>query len=349
MMTQKWANARILALTLLILTLPHLGACASPSTLLPVKEAPFRVEDWQIYWLDDTHVLFRGFTGTEQIQRRLFVETHPIDEGTYVWNIETSAVERDVRFDRADLLCIQGPYLTYYAPVDEQGRMKGIALKEGHPIKLSEENWFNPTSCRVLSSKPVWLAEGRKRRPLLDEHGYLDFGLAGPEGAQQNPQVVFYPANGMEPISLGLRSPEIYNIPTYLPFSDAYLLWGERHNPELVPMWLLRPAGMLEQIFSPAGKPWAKLAWSDFRLTKVGLFLASMRYRGDGDLGEAGGYLVRNDVPVLVVRGVPERIAVSPDGCKIALINNKYEKHFPTAERFRLQVVNVCQGVSHVD
>jgi hypothetical protein len=56
-----------------------------------------------------------------------------------------------------------------------------------------------------------------------------------------------------------------------------------------------------------------------------------------------GGYLIQGQEMKKVVAGALRRVAISPDGCTAAVVNDTYEKK-PVAERLRLQIIQLCQG-----
>lgn len=334
---------------LLLTGCTHAGA----EMAFPIKEAAIGADDANVYWLDNTRVLFKGYTGREEVTEGQRKRVNLLNHGYYVWDTEQGSVTKDPRFEHAAPECINGQtqsYVVRYSPDGKSSKRRMFLGEEEVP--LPEGVWINPISCRpALTQPPPWVVNrhtSTSKVPLLDEHGYIDRGVDG-EDRQKNFPLLFYRPGAKEGIPLGLGSQQVDPGITYYPFVDAYLLQGQRSTPRVPPFWLLRPDGTLEQIFSPQGKSWAQQDWANFHLTRRGLFLVSKRFLGDGDLGEAGGYLLQGENPIRIMLGVLQWVAVSPDGCKLAVVNNRYERHIPIAERFKLQMIDVCQGDHHAD
>ena len=311
----------------------------------PVKEAAISAEDtpFSLYWLDNTHVLFRGFTGAERGPGK---EVRLLDLGFYVWDIEHDTVTKDARFEHGGPVCINGHTKSYILSYSLDGKTsKRRAFVGGQEISLSDQVWVNPISCRASTTEPPWVVKGRAIRPLLEEHGYLDRGIFGEDRRSKLP-ILYYRTGVTQPISLGLQSRHVEPLVTYYPFADAYLIKGEQTTPDAPPLWLLHPDGTLEQIFSPEGKAWAQIGWTQFLLTKRGLFFISRRHPGLGDIGQAGLYSVQGTKASRVLETVMSWAIVSPDGCKLAFIKDRWDPNLRADERYRLQVIDVCQGPS---
>ena len=315
----------------------------------PVKEAAISAEDtpFSLYWLDNTHVLFRGFTGAERGPGK---EVRLLDLGFYVWDIEHDTVTKDARFEHGGPVCINGHTKSYILSYSLDGKTsKRRAFVDGQEISLPDQVWVNPISCRPATTQPPpWVVNGHtstSKVPLLEEHGYLDQGVYGEDRRSKQP-ILYYRTGATAPISLGLESRKIEPRATYYPFVDAYLLQGEQGVPDASPLWLLHPNGTLEQIFSPEGKPWAHNGWTQLLLTKRGLFFISRRHPGLGDIGQAGLYQVQGTNASRVLETVMSWAIVSPDGYKLAFIKDRWDPNLRADERYRLQVIDVCQGPS---
>jgi len=333
-------------------------SCAWGATTItfPVKEAAISGGRTQPYWLDNTHVLFRGFTGVEPgpgLQIGPGKEVRLLNEGYYVWDIEHDTMKKDVRFEHAYPECINGQtgaaILRYSL---DRKDWKRQAFVDGKEIPLPAQSWVNPISCRVSTAKPAWVvAYSEQKRaivPLLDEHGYLDRGEYG-EDRQKNFPLLYYRSGSDQAISLGIGSQEVVPNIIYYPFVDAYLLRGDRSTPDAPPLWLLQSNGKLEQIFSPQGKGWAQIGWTHFFLTKRGLFFISRSHPGLGEVGKAGLYHVQGENLTRILAYVVDWGTVSPDGCKLAFIKDRWDASLRGDERYRLQVMDLCEGGNHVN
>jgi hypothetical protein len=199
--------------------------------------------------------------------------------------------------------------------------------------------------------------KGRATRPLLEEHGYLDRGEFGEDSRSKEP-ILYYRTAVAEPISLGLENREIDPWVNYYSFADAYLLHGMMGAADIPSLWLLHPNGTLKQIFSPKGKAWAEsqvaghkkqFSWSSSYVTKRGLFFVETSLPKVDGSEKAGGYILDGDTPRRVIRGSLSWGMVSPDGCKIAFFTRRWQADVPEEKRFKLQIVDVCQGGNRVN
>jgi hypothetical protein len=320
-----------------------LWSCTWGATAMtvPIKEADFTAHDHQPIWLDNRHVLFYGYTGSEGVPGKGF---HFLNEGWYVWDIDRGMVSKDARFEQAHPECINGQtksYIVSHSPDGKSSQRRAFVGEE--EIALPDRSWVNPISCRASASEPPWVVKGRATRPLLEEHGYLDRGEYGEDRRSKQP-ILYYRVGVTDPISLGLESRHVDPIVTYYPFADAYLLRGDRSTPDAPPLWLLRPSGKLEQIFSPEGKPWAQIGWTQFLLTKGGLYFISRSHPGLGNVGKAGLYQVQGENVTRIHPYVVDWGIVSPDGCKLAFIKDRWDPNLRGSERYKLQVIDVCVG-----
>jgi hypothetical protein len=310
---------------------------------VPIKNAPFGAEKRELVWLDGFHLLFRGFQGGEGPVGH---ETPLRDGGAYIWNLDQGTATRAPQFDRATDVCSREPYLAYTDQIGEQS-WKLRLFENGKEIALPDKYWFNLMSCRFHAAQPPWSVEGRVTIPLLEEHGYLDRGIYGQDTFTKFP-LLYYRPGAVDPHSLGLDSMQVARPVRYAPFLDAYLLegtkglWGR-------PLWILHPNGTVEQIFNPEGQAWAKEAsFSWLELSKRGPVFASLSPKSKLQAADAGLYLWANGVLMQVAEGYFTMHAVSPDGCKLAVIKSRPERPLPAVELHRLQIVDLCEGETHV-
>ena len=341
-------NLAIVAGLLLTVASPELAACAGKHPTLSVKEANFSVRDQQPFWLDNTHILFHGYAGSEGIASK---GSDFLNEGWHAWDIERETVLKDMRFEHAQPECINGQTKSYVLRYSIDGTIsKRRAFVNGEEVPLPDRVWVNPRSCRALTIEPPWIVDGHtssSKVPLLEEHGYIDRGPDGEDLRTKLP-MLYYRTGDTQPISLGLESRRVEPLVTYYPFVDAYLLQGDRSTFNAPSLWLLHPDGTVEQIFDPGGKAWTKQSWAWLVLTKLGLVFTSLHPAGPHS-ADAGLYLWKDGVLARVGMGYFSWGAVSPDGCKLAIIKHRRDPHLRGDERQRLQVVNVCDGGSHVN
>lgn len=314
----------------------------------PIMEAAIAADDRQPFWLDNSHVLFRGFADVERNTGKV---SRLINPGYYVWDIEHDIVMKDARFEHAHPECINGQTRSYVLRYSQDGKSsKRQFFVNGEEVVLLDPVWVNPRSCRASTTAPPWIVDGHtssSKVPLLEEHGYIDRGPDGEDRRSKLP-MLYYRSGSTEPISLGLESRYIEPRVTYYPFVDAYLLQGDRSTFNAPPLWLLHPNGTVEQIFNPEGKAWAKQSWSWLLLTKQGPVVASLLPDGPHS-ADAGLYLWEGGVLTRVREGFFSWGTVSPDGCKLAFSANKRGKDVPFEDHFKLQILDVCRGGSDVN
>jgi hypothetical protein len=313
----------------------------------PIKEAPIAAGPKDIAWLDNTHVVFDGAMGGEGSPDH---ESPFTNKGAYVWDLDRGTATREPRFDRADPpICSRGPYLSYIEHSEDLKSAKRRAFENGQEVILPEPGkfWFNPISCRTYTTKPWWVMEGRWTVPLLEEHGYIELG-GKPQDLTTNFPLFYFRPGAADPLPLGLWKQQVNSTVRYAPFLDAYLLMGHSSS-QPAPLWLLHPSGTVEQIFSPEGHAWAtQSGWSWVELTKRGPVVVSLRPRSKRQAADAGLYLWAGGVLTRVAEGYFTSRAVSPDGCKLAVIKSRPERPLPPAELWRLQIIDLCNGGTHV-
>ncbi len=351
---------KVLSLLLLFLS-PLFGACADSESPYPIKEAPIRPfpDLGYLIWLDNTQVLVSGYKELIPGPKGKAPKGY-VDAGIYVWDTEQGTARREPSLENAGRLCIQGEYRSFIrrAPGSEK-KWEIVAGTPGNEeVRLfPSKYWFNPKSCRYYDSKPQWVQDGHRRVPLLDEHGYLDLGgsfgkVPNEEFFRNSPGTFFQP--GREPgfeLSIGRRYVSSSRI-SYVPFKNAYFIWasayidektGRETNPYPTgsrhPIWWLTPDGQVTSGDIPV-EPWMGASYG-LHPTKVGLFVDTRSAKGFGRLGDAGGYLLQGRQKRKLIGGLLEKVAVSPDGCRIVFVHDPYVKK-PVVERLTLKVVDVC-------
>lgn len=252
-----------------------------------------------------------------------------IPQGAYVWDLENKTVARDHSWDGTAKWCALGEFRSFLRL--RPGTEKIYDLVQG---KLGEEqvqpyptnHWFNKVSCRYYTERPYWSEEGRRGRaiPLLEKHGYVDFGELSMDSSESR-ALVFYPAGTKDGLILPLKSDQVDVPPVYAEFADAYLIKGVQHTSDAVPVWLLKPNGIVTKILEPMGKAWEKLGWGHFYLTKKGLFLVGGR-GNFASVGTTGGYLLKEGKPERAIAGYVRNAAVSPDGCRIVFVHSLHSQ-----------------------
>lgn len=353
-----------LFIVIFVLTSPQLAACAERNSYHVTDSSLLVRDNGGVVWLDNSRVLFGGYTGVEYSADNPNRILRYRDEGYYVWDTTKGTTHRDTSFDDKANICVHGEYWSYVRLANDSE--KTPTLVSGDKGEETERpfpklHWFNPHSCRYYESKPFWVVNGHKTLPLLEEHGYLDLG-GQPElnlslrEDNLNSAISFYSIQAKQsfPLPIGqleVRVPEI----EYVPYKNAYLISGLQYFdaakgllqpawPDDVPLtvWWLSLDGTAHKE-ETANAPWMHGNSFSFFSTRVGLFLVKHTPSGRGRVGAMGGYIVEGQSVRNVVEGALRRIAISPDGCNVAVVNDTYLTK-PLSERTRVQMIRLCQG-----
>ncbi len=360
-MHRKW----LILTFLIVLVSPQLVACAA-LTPYPVKDSGLLAEDADIVWLDNQRVLFHGYKAVEQAKSPK--EFHRfIDRGLYLWDTTTGSVALYDTFDkRSDGLLLKSSLCVHDGVLSYVNRGVLISGKPGQETKTNPPKypyWVNSHSCRYYDAKPVLVGEDHQTILLREEHGYLDLGT-GPKPnyltlrmEQPNPSISFYSTEAKKSFTLPMGWQEVGFIQVhYAPFSNRYLLSGLQYYDEqrgFLPawprdaphrVWWLSPDGTLEKEEVP--DMIATLQGGSPRMFPIrgGLFVISSNTRNMREPRAAGGFVVRGQAIQKTVTGMLKRAAVSPEGCRVAVVNDTYAKDRPVSERIRLQIIELCKG-----
>lgn len=336
-----------LVLTFLVTMSSHLIACAEPR--YPILDSKFPAAEAKLGWIDNEHVIFQGYEpgkfGTKSPK-----DGHLYDiTGLFIWDTVTNTVTKHVSMEGLTTLCVHEGEVTFAS----EGMLVTGKLGEEQRTPFPKKHWFNPNSCRYYTERPYWSEEGRKGRgiPLLEKHGYVNFGEQSMDPAKSRP-LVLYPPGNKEGVTLPLKSDQVEVPPLYVEFEDAYLLRAIQYTSDVAPVWLLKPDGTVIRILEPKGESWERMGWGHSYLTKKGLLLTGGR--GDyASVGTTGGYLIKVGKPARVIAGFVRNAAVSPNGCKVAFVHVLHSQ--AGADSFRalkagmpgtrtLRMIDLCKG-----
>lgn len=348
-MHQVW-----LILTFLIVAMsPQLAACEEPR--YPVLDSKFPAAEAKLGWIDNERVIFQGYEpgkfGTKSPR-----DGHVYDiTGLFIWDTQSNEVVKHESIEGLTSLCVHAGEVTF---AKEGMLVSGQLGKERRTPFPKRKYWFNPVSCRYYETLPYWRQEGRKNRsiPLLEEHGYLDFGLSSRADPSKASPVFLYSPHDKNPKQLPFTGEQVRPHVAYFSFADMYLVEGYRETTYAPVIWLLKPNGTVTKVLEPRGKPWEKLGWGGVLLTKKGLFLSGGR-GNYSSVGTRGGYLLRpgNESPTRLIEGFVRNEVVSPDGCKVVFVHVLHSQ--AGADSFRallagkpgtrtLQMIDLCVGDS---
>jgi hypothetical protein len=343
-MTYKFS---VIVLLWILLISPQLAACGEPP--YPILDSKFPAAEAKLGWIDNERVIFQGYE-PEKFGTKSPKDGHIYDiTGLFIWDTATNAVSKHASMEGLTTLCVHAGEVTFA----REGMLVAGKLGEERQTPFPKKHWFNPNSCRYYTERPYWSEGGRKGRgiPLLEQHGYVDFGEQTMDPGRSRP-LVLYPPGSKDGITLPIRSDQAEVPPVYIAFEDAYLLRARQFTSDAVPAWLLKPDGVVTSVFEPRGEAWERMGWGHYFLTKKGLLITGGR--GDyAKVGTMGGYLFSEGKPVRVVPGLLRNVAVSPDGCKVAFVHVMHSQ--AGADSFRalqagkpgtrtLKMIDLCKG-----
>ena len=307
-----------------VLMSPQLVAGGEPR--YPVLDSKFPAAESKLGWLDNERVLFHGYDIGNMTQPGPG-EGHPTAaEGLFIWDMGKETVTKYWDIDGPVPLCVFRGQVFFSMKLKKKENT--WVLVSGLPGKEEQEEVsggvsMNGHSCRVSDHRPSWMKEDKHRRlPLLEEHGYLDFGISSRAAPSKASPIVLYQPNKEQGLQLPFTGEQVRLHTTYFEFDNSYLLEGQRETTYAAPVWMLKPDGTLTKILEPTGQAWERMGWGGYHLTKKGLFLSGGR--GDyASVGTRGGYLLRSagESPMRVIPGNVRNEAVSPDGCKVAFVH----------------------------
>lgn len=299
----------------------RLTAAIAPS--YPIKDSRFPAGEAKLGWIDDKRVIFHGYE-VGKVGQPSPDDGHLLKEtGLFIWDTHNDTVTKYWDIDGPTSLCV------YHETIAFGQRIKGeydvrirIVGKIGHErtILSTGADWVNPISCAYSKEKPTEVTGQHILRHLLEQHGYLDFGPWKSAVRSDAARILFYRPNVNEPVVLPLNPNHVLNLFEYVEFENAYLFESQRQTTYAGPLWLFRPDGTVKKIFEPTGRPWERMGWGHYRLTKKGIFLVGGSGAYD-QIGTTGGYLLSTGDPIRLIAGQVKNVSVSPNGCKLAFVH----------------------------
>ncbi|GKS65350.1 hypothetical protein YTPLAS72_26540 [Nitrospira sp.] len=347
-------NLMLMGVLFFIAISPQLAVCGE--TNYPIKDSKFPAAEAKLGWIDNERVMFHGYDVGKMTQPGPG-EGHPTAaEGLFIWDIAKGTVTKYWDVDESVPLCVYRGSVFFSKKLKEK---ENIWLVVSGPLGKEEQKEVsggvsvNGHSCRVSAQRPGWMKEDKHRRlRLLEEHGYLDFGIPSRADPSKASLVMFYQFGKERAIQLPFTGEQIRLHVAYFEFDDSYILEGQMQTTYAAPIWKLKPDGTTTKILQPLGEPWEELGWGQYNLTKKGLFLAGGSGLHD-QVGTTGGYLLSGDKPVRLIAGLTRNIAVSPDGCKVVFVHMSHS--LAGAESFKalrqgkpgtrtVKMIQLCAG-----
>ncbi|NOS81441.1 MAG: hypothetical protein HOP32_07670 [Nitrospira sp.] len=333
---------------------PHLVAGGEPR--YPVLDSKFPAAEAKLGWIDNERVMFHGYDVGKMTQPGPGEGYPTAAEGLFIWDTGKGTVTKYWDIEGPVPLCVFQGHVFFSMKL--KGKENAWLLVSGPPGKEEQEIVssgisMNGHSCQASDHKPSWMKEDKHRRlRLLDEHGYLDFGIPSRADRTKATSILLYQPDAKDPLQLPFTGEQVRLHATYYEFQNVYLLEGERMTTYAAPVWLLKPDGSVTTVLEPTGKAWEKMGWGHYQLTKKGLFLVG----GSGSydhVGTMGGYLLSGDRPIRLISGLTRSISVSPSGCKIAFVHARHSlAEAESAQALRqgkpgtrtLKMIDLCAG-----
>jgi hypothetical protein len=291
-----------------------------------------------VYWLDNSRVIFIGYAAAPKHTAEQEART----AGIIVWDTATRRTARYADVASTSWLCSHASFVNYgFVRSGVRRLYVGELTKERVIDQLvggtEEQLVYSPISCREYDPSQIKKRYGSNLLPLLLAGEYLDRGTPG--GAAE---MRYFPGEGRSAISLSdLPTPSVLTLPRYSAFLDKYVFQELRtttatHVPYHV--WLLDRSGTVTRAQIPPG-PW--LGGSvEAMPVRHGLVIKTRAAGADGSIGAAGIYVVDGGRPRRVLAGMPYRLAVAPDGCKVAVsVNTDWTK---PSSLPRIMLVSLC-------
>jgi len=350
---------------LLVFSLP-LVACAEVAAYTIKDSGVPASSDGAVIWLDNQRVLFYRLKVVEK--------NEGITLESLVWDAATGSVGPYPPLQGTAKICVHGDFISYIRrkPGTEKewllvyGKVHDGQIVEEQVRSLPNQYQVHPFSCRYYDVPPPWVVKGREIAPLLEEHGYLDWGpsvgsVDREESSKNTPLTLYHPgAAGGVQLSIGRQQVRTYGL-SYGPFRKAYLISSVRYRDPVtgvvqhvegswpkgksLPVWWLTPEGKTTEVEIPYA-PFMSRGYRQFLAVKEGIFVRSNALAVGGGAGDAGGYLVQEGTIRKLITGLLHNPAISPDGCKVAFVHDPYDTEFPKdrAGRITVKAIDLCEG-----
>jgi hypothetical protein len=271
-------------------------------------------------------------------------------------------------------VCIRGNFISYIRRkpgTDKEwfvvyGKIQDGQIVEEEVTALPNPFQVNPFSCRYYASPPPWNFKGRATTPLLEEHGYIDWGPRGGDVPSDDSHLTLHRPGGTQGVQLPIRRKGLTSRMSYEPSMKAYLIASDTYRHPLTGeaqpftswpkgkpflLWWLTPAGETTEVQIPYAPFMESTASRGFLAVRGGgIFAWSHAIAPFGtNPGDAGGYLFRDGTIRKLVTGLVHRPTVSHDGCRVAFVHDPWDTEFPKdrKDRITVKVIDFCEGGTH--
>lgn len=302
-----------------------LAACLHAPSVLAIESFDTGLSAKNVaFWLDDNRVLFPGFTPASAGEEK----KHARKPVLYVWDERSRTARIHTDIAEGSYVCSVDGYVSYMV------RKDGVQyLREGKLGEERERRWIPPTALRKVDINDITCKEfdfGAADKiypeflfiPLRDGDGYYGWNREESRlGVASKP--VYYLAAGPQrrPVRLPVEGNDLVRV-FYSPYFKGYAfecLPSRRDDSTVGDVWVVGLDGGIKKFTVPAG-PWmGATVW--MVPARSGVVMSSLASGlGKRKPGAAGVYLVRDGRVKRLLEGFPAQPAVSPDGCKVAVV-----------------------------
>lgn len=342
-MNNRFFLSAIIAATLFVFHLAATNALAKTDTTPvhapPAEPSPYPIYDsgtWadpisdpHIYWIDNDRVLFRTVKGNDKTR----ISSGPFNLS--IWEIG-KGVKAYTGYHASVTACIREGMI-HRTQKDSQGKVQRFYGKFGEEKEFefpkTKGAFFDDMNCRVNDNAEIVSKRqsGRRIRPLLNRHGYLDLGPQNkPSRLHKEPRKLFRSGDN-KALEISIPPSDIDRI-LYYEFKDAYMVYSYEAGKRF---WWLYPDSKLEEVRTSFGMAYPTLS---------GFVAGRGKPKSDYDPGTVGLYFWSDKQHIKLISGYVHSVAVSPDGCKLAFVHYPYfmGTSIKDPAPITLKAINLC-------
>lgn len=328
-------------------------ACAQSAGYFIEDSGAPASRDGDVAWFDDHRVLF--------YQLKIGKNNKNLLE-PFIWDTANNSVSPYPVLQGSRKVRVCGEFVSYIRRkrgIENEwllvyGKIRDGQFVEDQVADFPNPSTINPFSCRYYPHPYPWTVKGRRTMPLLEAHGFLDFGPDDLFSKVKRSWTLYRPGipEGLPlPLPGGVGGPMGYE-----PFRHAYLFVRSNYRDPItgkvdnstrwpegkpIPIWWLTPDGKVTEEAIPY-HPMARSSNRVFLPVKGGVFVYAQDIGLGTSIGYSGGYLARAGTLNKLIAGLLHKPVVSPDGCRVAFV---HESEFPTSpENGKIKILDLCEG-----
>ena len=300
----------------------------------------------EVYWIDNQRVLFPGYDLTRSITDGAKSSPQSV---LYIWDRHTRQATVYADIPEARYVCYSDGFLSYVILKDgkrylREGKIGAEIERAWNPPAPGSKIDRNELTCRDFDISIMdKVIPDFFFIPLRDGDGYYGWQKRESHIEAINSPIFYLPGGkGKKPIALPIAGGERDRI-SYSDYLGAYVIEytpSQRKEDTVGKVRILYTNGKVVESIIPAG-PWMRGSMG-YVPAKPGIVMSSSATgrQSNFDPGYAGVYLVHGNKAQRLVSGFPSRPAVSPDGCKIAVVVNPLTG---PGLKATLRVIDLCK------